>query len=224
EALAVGLHQPDGGMREMHRHYERAGTGDRGEETSARARGFLAVPVEDGRPARLAALQRMVHEVADEHRALSARSDIDATVAGRVARGRDERERIVERKIVVDQQRLAGRDHRLAVEAPHVAGRVVAALGRLLPGGVFALVKDVFRLWKGRYPAAIAQHGIPAAVIDVQMRAEHVVDALERQPRGAEAIEPRLLGEVHGRRMSLILAGAGIDQDGALWRAHHEGL
>src|SRR6516162_6850737 len=78
EALAVGLHQPHGGMREMHGHHERAGAGDRGEETSARARGLLAVPVEDGRPARLPALQGVVHEVADDHRALSARSDIHA--------------------------------------------------------------------------------------------------------------------------------------------------
>src|SRR6202011_5250368 len=56
------------------------------------------------------------------------------------------------------------------------------------------------------------------------VRAEHVVDVLEAQAGGGEAVEPRLLWEVERRRITLVLAGAGVDQNGVLGRAHQEGL
>src|SRR5215831_7839872 len=84
--LAIRLDPPDRRVREMHRHHEGAGAGDLAEEFSPRARSLLLVPVEDRRPVRLPALQRMVHEVADDDRALAAGADVDAAVAGRVAR------------------------------------------------------------------------------------------------------------------------------------------
>ena len=58
----------------------------------------------------------------------------------------------------------------------------------------------------------------------MQVGAEHVVDVAEAQAGGGKAVEPRLLGEVHRWRIALVLAGAGIDQDGVLGRAHHVGL
>src|SRR4029077_19103517 len=110
-----------------------------------------------------------------------------------MARRRREPERVVEGEIVVDEQSLTGRDHRLAVEPPNIAatpGSRFTALGRFLPGGVFAFVKDVFRLREGRHPAAVAQPRVPAAVVDVQMRAKDVVDVLETQALGGETIQP----------------------------------
>src|SRR5688572_32888900 len=97
-------------------------------------------------------------------------------MARRVSRRRRQRDQVVERIIVVDEERLAGLDDRLAVEAPDIAGRVRAALRRLLPGRVFALVEDIFGIREGRHPAAVAQGGVPAAMVDVEMRAEDVVD------------------------------------------------
>ena len=82
---------------------------------------------------------------------LSARADIDAAMARRMARGRREPHRIVEREVVVDQQRLAGRHHRLAVEAPHIAaaaGAIFAAFGRLLPCGYSPLSNTYFAFGK----------------------------------------------------------------------------
>ena len=197
------------------------------EHWPARLRGLLGIPVEDRRPVRLAALQRVMHQVADHDRVLSARADVDAAMAGRVARRRREPERVVERKIVVDEQSLTGRDHRLAVEPPNIAaapGARFTALGRFLPGGVFAPVEDVFRLREGRYPFAVAQHRVPAGVVDVQVRAENVVDVLEPQAFRRKTVEPRLFRKIHRRRIALVLARAGVDQDRVLARPQQPGM
>src|SRR5215470_12537257 len=68
EPIAVRLDQPGGGMRKMDRQHEPAGAGGVAEESSARLRRLFLVPVEDGRPVGLAALQRVVHQIADHHR------------------------------------------------------------------------------------------------------------------------------------------------------------
>ena len=52
--------------------------------------------------------------------------DVDAAMAGRVPGRRRQPDRVVQRVVVIDQQRLAGRDDRLAVEAPDIAGRLLA--------------------------------------------------------------------------------------------------
>src|SRR5262245_43683026 len=75
----------------------------------------------------------MVHEVADDDGTLTARTDIDAAMAGRVARRGGEPKRVVKLKVIVDQQRLTGRDHRLTVKPPDVSGWIVSALNRFLP-------------------------------------------------------------------------------------------
>src|SRR5262245_49561747 len=96
-----------------------------------------------------------------------------------MARRRYQRERVVELVGVVDQKRLTGLDNRPAVVAPNVPRRIGAALRGGLPKGIFALVKNVLRLGEGGDPAAVAQQGIPAGVVDVQVRAKDVGDVLE---------------------------------------------
>ena len=91
-----------------------AGTRDLSEKLSPRPRGLRRIPVEDRRPIGLATLQGVVHEVADHDRVLSARADIDAAMAGRMAGRRHEPKRIVELIAVIDEQRLAGFD-----DGPH---------------------------------------------------------------------------------------------------------
>src|SRR5215813_10441216 len=94
-------------------------------------------------------------------------ADVDAAVVRRMAgRGR-ERERVVERKSVVYQQGLAGFNDRSTIVGPHVARRIGPLLGHLLPVGILALVENVLGIWKRRHPPAIAQHGIPASMVDV---------------------------------------------------------
>ena len=166
----------------------------------------------------------MVHQVAGHHRPLPAGLDVDAAMAGRVARSRRQPHRVIQGIVVVHQQRLARLDDRQAVIGPDVAGRLLALLRRLLPGGILPLVEHILGVREGRHPAAVAQHRIPAAMVDVQVGAEHVVDRLEAQARRLELIEVALLREIHRRGIALILAGAGVDQDRVMRRAHHEGL
>ena len=80
------------------------------------------------RPVGLAALDRVMHEIAGDHRALALREDVDAAMAGRMPRRRRQRDGVVERVVVVDQQRLPGFHDRQAIVAEHLAGRV-GALG-----------------------------------------------------------------------------------------------
>src|SRR5690242_685479 len=115
-------------MRKVDWQHEAAGSRHLAEKAPARTRGFVGIPIENRRPARLPALQRVMHEVANDHRMLSARADIDAAMARRMPGRRRQPERVVERKIVVNKERLTGRDHRLAVEAPDVAAAAGARL------------------------------------------------------------------------------------------------
>jgi hypothetical protein len=186
EPCAVGLDQPRRRMWKMDRQNIFAGPGDLGEELSSRPRGLRRIPVEDRRPIGLATLRGVVHEVADHDRLLSARADIDAAMAGRMAGRRHEPKRIVELIAVIF-------DDRLAIVVKHIAaasGTGFAALSRFLPGGIFALVENIFGFRKCRHPAAIALHRVPAAMVDVQMRAEHIIDVFETQARGRKTIEP----------------------------------
>src|SRR6185437_9621840 len=142
-----------------------------------------------------------------------------------MARRRRQRDGVVERVVVIDQKRLPRLDDRQAIVAENSARRIGALLVLLVPGRIFALVEDVFGIRKGRHPAAVAQRGVPAGVVDVQMRAEDVVDLVVGDAEGEELVAPALLArEIERRRMTLVLAGAGVDQDGVAWRAHHEGL
>src|SRR5690606_5668936 len=62
-------------------------------------------------------------------------------------------------------------------------------------------------------------------MIDVQMRAEHVVDALEADAEGEQLLAPSLLaGKVERWRVPLVLAGACFDEYRVPRRSHHEGL
>ncbi len=80
------------------------------------------------RPVRLAALDLVMHEVTGDHRALAFREDVHAAMAGRMPRRRRQRDGVVERVIVIHQQRLPGLHDRQAIIAEDGAGRI-AALG-----------------------------------------------------------------------------------------------
>ena len=57
-------------------------------------------------------------------------------------------------------------------------------------------------------------------MIDVQMGAEHVIDLLVGDAEREQLVAPALLArKVERRRMTLVLAGAGVDQDGVVRRA-----
>lgn len=62
-------------------------------------------------------------------------------------------------------------------------------------------------------------------MVDVQMRAEDVVDLLEADAEREQFVAPALLaGKIERRRMALVLAGAGVNQNGVTRRAHDKRL
>src|SRR5581483_9668207 len=133
ETAAVRLQQADRRIREMDRQDQRVGVGDGGKEFPPRYRRQLRIPVRPRRPVDLAALDRVMHEIAGDHRALAPRVNVDAAMAGRMPRRRRQRDGVVERVVVVDEERLSGFHDRQAIVAEHRAGRIVAFLVLLLP-------------------------------------------------------------------------------------------
>src|SRR5260370_34934691 len=109
----------------------------------------------------------MVDEVADGDGTVTARTDIDAAMAGRVAGCGGEPKRVVKLKVIVDQQRLTGRDHRLTVKPPDVSGWIVSALSRFLPGDELDILKHVFSLSESQDTPPVAEQSITAAVVYV---------------------------------------------------------
>ena len=120
---------------------QRVGAGDGRKEFPTRDRLLLRVPVGLRRPFRLAALDRVMHEIARDHRALALREDVDAAMTRRMPRRRRQRNGIVERVIVVNQQGLSGLDDRQEIFAKNPAGRV----GTL---GILRLLDCIFLLLK----------------------------------------------------------------------------
>src|SRR5271156_506261 len=138
-------------------------------------------------------------------------------MAGRMARCGREPDCVVKLKIVIDEQRLTRSDYRFAVESPHIFRRRTrwqnSALARLFPCRIFAFVEHVLGVRESWHPAAISQHGIPAAMVDMQVGAEYVIDIPDVQSGCGKVIEPRVFREIPRWPIAFILTCAGIDQD-----------
>ena len=94
--------------------------------------------------------------------------------------------------------------------------RVLAGPVRALPVLELPARHDVARVGKGRHPAPVLETGIPAHVVPVQMRAHDVIDFLGLHPGAGEIGEEGRTQpvELRPRRALLVVAEAGIDQDG----------
>ena len=80
-------------------------------------------------------------------------------------------------------------------------------------------------LGEGRNPPAVLQHRVPADMIDMQMRADHGVDALAR-PAGIGQIreERRLQRHPAGHPARPVVAEAGIDNQPQARRVDQQGV
>src|SRR5690349_2921655 len=123
----------------MYWQNQRAGIRDGAKELPTRRCRLLRIPVEDRGPVWFTALQRVMHHVARHRGALSTRPDVHAAMARRMPGRRRQPHRIIERIVVIDQQRLACRNDRLSVEPPDIARRLIATRRRSLPRRVLAL-------------------------------------------------------------------------------------
>ena len=91
----------------------------------------------------------------------------------------------------------------------------VGALGLRAPVLELDAAEQVARSREGRDPLAFDQHGVPADVIDVQVRAQHRVDRLAGKAGRGQVLEEAPLPVVPGRDppILLVVAEAGIDDD-----------
>src|SRR4030095_3219662 len=89
-----------------------------------------------------------------------------------------------------------------------------------------AAADDGAGIGKGRHPAAVFQARVPADMIPVQVGAHHVVDILDPDPRMCEVccvMAPQPVKLRPGRAL-LVIAEAGIDEDGVTSRLHDEAV
>jgi hypothetical protein len=74
--------------------------------------------------------------------------------------------------------------------------------------------KKVSRVRKRRHPAAVQEAGVPAAMIEMQMCAKHVIDALRRKSCRREVFEEWALAHAEHRGTARLgVSDTGIDHD-----------
>src|SRR6516164_10096187 len=171
-------------------------------------------------------LDRRMDHVAGDQGVGAGTADQNRVVVDGVAGGGNELHRLAERKIALDDLLAPGGDNRqYRVGDPGNARRVFLLL--LRPECELAVGHDVFSLRESRYPATVLEPRVPAHMVDVQMRAHHVVDVVYRDAGGREAfLEAVALEHVpeRPRRTRLVVADARIDQDGVLRRPYDKAL
>ncbi len=89
---------------------------------------------------------------------------------------------------------------------------------------IFGFTEHVARIGEGRHPFAANEFGVPADVVDMQMGAEHGVDAVRRKAWFRHGFEERAFPVIPGRHRAafLVVAQTGIDHDPAGGRLHHQ--
>ena len=148
----------------------------------------VLVGAELARPVGMIDLDRVMHDVAREAGLLAAVLEVDGDRARRVAGIVLDGEHRVGLVVAVDHHRLAGlddRQHRIVERA--AVDLLALRLVLVLPVRVLALGEQVLGVGEGRHPAAVLELGVPADVIDVQVRAHHEVDRIRARSRRPSA-------------------------------------
>ena len=103
-------------------------------------------------------------------------------------------------------------------------GDLRLALAPTSPVLELGAMHQVARLGKRRHPASVDQHGIPAHVVDVKMRAQHNIDALGRITGGGEILKECPLAKIPRRHVAILLVVAEprVDQNAARRRLDDE--
>src|SRR3990167_32452 len=197
------------------------------EELAPGPRRHLLIPAELARPVGMIDLDRVMHDVAGEGGRAASVPEVDGDRARRVAGIVFYGEQRVGLVVTLDHHGLAGlddRQHRI-VERAVVHHALALRFALVLPVRVLALGEEIARVGEGRHPAAVDELGVPADMIDMQMRAHHEVDRFGRAAAGAPPVHERRVELVPGRVVALlVVAEASVDQDRVLARLHHPGV
>jgi hypothetical protein len=163
----------------------------------------------------------MVHDIAGDERALPLRLDQYADVARRVARRRLQANLRCDDVVHLDllnearvEDRLHGvGEHRLLLVVGRVAEPVLELRSR----------EQIRRAREGGHPAVSFAHGVPADVVDVQMRADYGVDRFAPEAGRLErAQEATLQGAPARQATRLVVADAGVDHQPQPGRLHDQ--
>ena len=160
----------------------------------------------------IAALDRIVHRIADEQPGGAAAARPDHRVAGGMAVRRLDGQAVIEAVAIVHQMHQSGLDHRQHAVLDHGA----AHLGRGGAGPVliFAPPKQIPGARESRHPASVLQTRVPPDMVHVQMRAHDEIDLLRRDAGRRQPLQPRhvQLIEAGKLRPVLVVADACVDQ------------
>ena len=197
-------HDPAGGRQgEVGGADQRVGVAIALHEAAPGAFGQVGIPVGQGGPLGVEALDRRVHHIAREDRPLPLRGEADRDVIRRVAGRRLKGDLVVEREVVGHQLRLPGGDHRQDAVLEQGARENFS----WPPCQASSCSREhVARLGKGRHPATAHPPGVPADVVGVEMGAHHVVDVLRRHPERGERPQIRVVSPRAKRAVRALLS------------------
>jgi hypothetical protein len=183
------------------------------EDAAASGFGPRRVVVGGGGPLRVRHLAGVVGEISRDHRSPPLRVDQDAGMTGRVARARREPDLRTDPMVPLDEVGQAAIEDR--PDAVGKDGQHVRSFRLRAPVLVLDPPEQVARAGEGRDPPAVDQHGVPADVIDVQVRAQHRIDGLARETGRGQVFEEPPLAIVPGgdAPILLVVAEAGVDDD-----------
>src|SRR5579863_3538130 len=204
---------------------QRAGAAEAAYEVAACAGRLRLVHVEARFGGGYGDLDGVVHQIAGNDGLLAARIDQYTDMAGGVARRCDERDLIGEAKIRIDELLEARGQYRIDRILQMIHVMVAAGVAQVLPVLPFAPPEEVSRLGKGGHPSTVDEPRIPAHVIEMQMRAQHIGDLPGREARAAQILEKGVLHVAEHVEFTLpVVADAGVDHHGTALRAQHEAL
>jgi hypothetical protein len=219
EGLAVAL---DVAGVEMAADRQRRRIGEAREQFAPRCRGSGRIEIRGRRPVQMRHLAGMMGDIAGEQACLAVRCDENAHVAGAVTGRRDQGDFVGQTMIARDEVDLAGLDDGSYGIVEH--RDLVGLIGVIPPILVLGLAEHISRIGEGRQPFATDQPSVPADMIDMQVRAQHGVDAVGGKAGLCQGFEERALPVVPGRHVAafLVVAEAGIDHDPPRGRLHHQ--
>src|SRR5688572_671908 len=110
----------------------------------------------------------MMRDVTEQQRLLAARTDPDAQMAGTVTRRRHGADLVRRLMLVRNKIGKAGIDNRL--DGVGKDRLLFSAFFKAVPEIIFGLAEEIARLREGRHPLPADKPGIPADVIDMEMR------------------------------------------------------
>jgi hypothetical protein len=214
EAVAVARDAAGRAVRKMSGKYCRPGIRCVLKQPTARRARAGRILAKRAIPVGAEYLQRLMHDVSTEDRAVFMALELYGDVANGVSRRRMEHKAISHRALPVDNFRLPALDHR------QNAIFVDSSVDTLLPRGTspmlaFCLKETVSRVRKRRHPATVEQPCMPSTMIDMKMRAHHVVHRLWRNSGCRQPFEKRQIELVKALDAGpvLVIAGKTVDQN-----------